>query len=83
MSSVSVVEERVITKAVTMPIQASVLHGPRDIRLVRLSFFFFLFLFYSVLFCLALFNFCWGGKVLWGERMCWCYLLVDGFGVGG
>lgn len=36
MSSVSMVEERVITKAVTMPIQASVLHGPRDIRLVRL-----------------------------------------------
>jgi hypothetical protein len=35
---VSMVEERVITKAVTMPIQASVLHGPRDIRLVRLSF---------------------------------------------
>jgi hypothetical protein len=40
MSSVSMVEERVITKAVTMPIQASVLHGPRDIRLVRLSFLF-------------------------------------------
>lgn len=37
MSSVSITEERVITKAVTMPIQASVLHGPRDIRLVRIS----------------------------------------------
>ncbi|KFY44985.1 hypothetical protein V494_01207 [Pseudogymnoascus sp. VKM F-4513 (FW-928)] len=33
MSFTSTVDERVVTKAVTIPIQASVLHGPRDIRL--------------------------------------------------